>query len=303
MPFSSIYKFNDFNEFHQAAKGLVRSVHDEVHIFRFRDIGKQVITQMPLFRTSFYQIGLMRSSDFNMSVYDKNYQLKQQCALVFFKPGQMVQFKTDPLWEGYALMFKESFLSIKQDNPNAKKEFSLLDPTTDSFTLISNEIYEELSGIYEKMLNEYQSDLTHSLPVIELYIHILFHKIERLCRVNNKIDESQFSSRKAAITYQFKKLIQKNLRNSKNVSEYAEMLHISPKYLIESVTEVTSYSPKALINEQVILETKTLLKHSDYPIGDIATAYQFTDQSHFANFFKKETALSPLEYRKLQGSL
>jgi AraC-like DNA-binding protein len=301
MPFSSIHKFTDFNEFHHAANGLVRSAHDEVHVFRFKDIGNQVIRQMPLFRTSFYQIGLMRSSNFNINVYDKSYHLDKHCALVFFKPGQLLQFQSDPNWEGYVLMFKESFLSIKQDNPNAKKEFSLLDPTTDSFTLISPEKYQELSEIYEKLLYEYSNDLIGSLPVIELYIHILFHKIERLCIVNQETNDSKFSSRKAVITYQFKQLIQKNLRSSKNVTEYADMLHISPKYLIEAVTDVTNQSPKALINEQIVLETKTLLKYSDYPIGDIALAYQFTDQSHFANFFKKETALSPLEYRNQQG--
>ncbi|SFE72026.1 helix-turn-helix domain-containing protein [Thermoflexibacter ruber] len=302
MPFSSIHKFTEFNEFHHAANGLVRSAHSEIHIFRFEDIGKQVIKNMPLFRTSFYQIGLMRNAKFSMSIYDTVHQLDEQCALVFFKPGQLIQFESDPNWQGYVLMFKESFLSIKQDNPNAKKEFTLLDPTTESFTLITKDIYDELSGIYEKILHEYTNDFPQSLPVIELYIHILFYKIERLCKISKEIDEKLFSSRKAEITYQFKKLIQNNLRTSKSVTDYADMLHISPKYLIEVVSDVTNQSPKELINEQIILEVKTLLKHTDYPISDIATAYHFTDQSHFANFFKKATSLSPLEYRNLHRS-
>jgi AraC-like DNA-binding protein len=302
MPFNSIHKFSEFNEFHQAANGLVRSVSQDVHVFRFQDIGKQVVGQMPLFRTSFYQIGLMRSTAFQISVYDKKYQLDQHCALVFFKPGQLIQFRSDPNWEGYVLMFKENFLTIKQENPNAKREFSLLDPTTDSFSPITAAQYEELSSIYEKLLYEYSNDLPHSLPVIELYIHILFHKIERLCRPAAGVDEGKFSSRKATITHLFKQLVQKNLRSSKNVSDYADMLHISPKYLIEAVSEVTQRSPKVLINEQIALEAKTLLMHSDYPVGDIATAYHFADQSHFANFFKKATAMTPLEYRQKLGA-
>ncbi|MCU0446685.1 MAG: AraC family transcriptional regulator [Microscillaceae bacterium] len=299
MPFNSIYKFNEFNEFHQAAKGQVRSQHADIHVFRLQEIGNAVVDKMPLFRTNFYQIGLMRRANFKMSIYENEYELNQKCAIVLFKPGQLIQFQSDPNWEGYVVMFKETLIHINQDNPQARKEFSLLDPTTESFTFISQESFTELSEIYEKLLYEYAQEILRSMPIIELYLHILFHKIEALCKPSLlDINDHKFSSRKAIITYQFKKLIQQNLRTTKNVSDYADMLHISPKYLIEAVSEIAGQSPKEIINQQLITEAKTLLRFSEYPIYDIAVAYNFNDQAHFANFFRQKTQLSPLEYRK-----
>ena len=65
----SIHKFTEINQFHHAAQGGVHSKSDEVHVFRFRDIGRGVVKEMPLFRTTFYQVGLMSKTNFTMSVY------------------------------------------------------------------------------------------------------------------------------------------------------------------------------------------------------------------------------------------
>ena len=88
-------KFNEFNDFHKAANGNVRTNHPDVHIYRFADIGKDVVKNMPLFSTSFYQIGLMRKGNFKMSVSGSEYKLNNLCAVVLFKPGQLIQFQAD----------------------------------------------------------------------------------------------------------------------------------------------------------------------------------------------------------------
>jgi AraC family transcriptional regulator, transcriptional activator of pobA len=299
MPFSSIHKFNEFNELHTAANGLVRSPHSDVHVFRFSELGNQVIGKMPLFRLSFYQIGLMSKADFKISFYDKEYRTEQTNALIVFKPGQLIQWQSDPNWEGYVVLFKEEFLGICQNNSNSRKDFSFLDPTKESFILVSDDEFATLSEVYEKMLYEYQKPTLESLAVVSLYAQILFHKTQQIFEqhVAETLDPVPTNSRKAQIAHQFKKLVNTELRSFKRVSDFADKLHISPKYLIESVSEVTGKSPKVIINERVISETKTMLRFTNHSISDIARAYNFTDQAHFANFFKQNTSFTPLELR------
>ena len=46
-----------------------------------------------------------------------------------------------------------------------------------------------------------------------------------------------------------------------------------------------------------ILEIKRLLVHTNLSVTEIAVRLNFPDQSYFAKFFKRETGVSPLQYR------
>jgi AraC-like DNA-binding protein len=76
------------------------------------------------------------------------------------------------------------------------------------------------------------------------------------------------------------------------------MLFVTPKYLIEALKETIGASPKEYVDNRIIAETKTLLRYTNQSIYDIAMAYQFRDQAHFSNFFRQQTSMTPLEYRK-----
>ena len=278
--------------------GRVRTLHSDVHVFRFRDLGADVKGNMPLFRLSFYQIGLMRKADFRISFYDKEFATRQLNALIVFKPGQLIQWQSDPSWDGYVVLFKEEFLNICQNNSNTRKDFSFLDPTKDSFYLIEDQEYQQLADIYEKMLVEHAKPIVQSLPVLSLYTQILFHKTQDVFERHASDPEgTPANSRKAEIAYKFKKLVNTELRTYKKVSDFADQLHISPKYLIESVSEVTGKSPKSIINERLLSEARTMLRYTDHSIADIARAYNFTDQAHFTNFIRQNSSLTPLEIR------
>jgi AraC-like DNA-binding protein len=297
MPFKSIHKFTEINQFHHAAQGGLHSKSDDVHVFRFSDICMGVVTEMPLFRTTFYQIGLMRQANFKMSVYENEYTLENLFALVFFKPGQLIRFASDPNWDGYVIHFKTAFISIPNDNLEALKRFSILDPSRESFLIIQESDFKELAEVYEKMLYEYEKPLLSNLSIIELYLQILFHKVNDIFERDN-LPKETFSTRKEQISFHFKKLVSEKLRETKTINDFADMLFVTPKYLIEALKETIGASPKEYVDNRIIAETKTLLRYTNQSIYDIAMAYQFRDQAHFSNFFRQQTSMTPLEYRK-----
>ncbi|MDX2134141.1 MAG: hypothetical protein SFV52_05125 [Saprospiraceae bacterium] len=265
MPFKSIHKFTEINHFHDAAQGGLHSKSEDVHVFRFRDISKGVVKEMPLFRTTFYQIGLMRKAHFKMSIYEQEYNLENLYALVFFKPGQLIRFDSDPNWDGYVIHFKAPFISISSDNPEALKRFSILDPSRESFLFIQDADFSELSDIYEKMLYEYEKPILSGLPIIELYLQILFHKVNEIYQRNNHPKES-FSTRKELISFQFKNMVTEKLRETKTINDFADMLHVTPKYLIQALKDTIGSSPKEYVDNRIISETKTMLRFTNHSI-------------------------------------
>ncbi|MEY8759461.1 helix-turn-helix domain-containing protein [Chryseobacterium tongliaoense] len=84
----------------------------------------------------------------------------------------------------------------------------------------------------------------------------------------------------------------------KTPSDYANQLNIHTNHLNKVLKEVTGQHTTAIISERIAQEARTLLKHTDWNISEIAWSLGFTDHSHFIKVFKKSTQLTPRIYRK-----
>jgi AraC family transcriptional activator of pobA len=106
------------------------------------------------------------------------------------------------------------------------------------------------------------------------------------------------SSRKEYVVHQFLKLVMKKFKEEKSVQAYADMLHITPKYLTTATRGLTGKTAGELIDEMLIVEAKVLLNESGMPIAHIAESLNFSDQFVFSKFFKKHSGQNPSSYRR-----
>lgn len=86
-------------------------------------------------------------------------------------------------------------------------------------------------------------------------------------------------------------------RKERDVSFYARMQHITPRYFSAIVKEKTGDSALQWIVRMVITEAKQLLEESDLSIKEIADQLNFPTQSFFGKYFKQYVGVSPKEYR------
>ena len=86
-------------------------------------------------------------------------------------------------------------------------------------------------------------------------------------------------------------------RKERDVSFYARMQHITPRYFSAIIKEKTGDSALQWIVRMVITEAKQLLEESDLSIKDIADQLNFPTQSFFGKYFKQYVGVSPKEYR------
>ena len=115
------------------------------------------------------------------------------------------------------------------------------------------------------------------------------------------ISVAQSYTRKQQIFHKFMYLVHEHAAQMHQVSFYAEQLCISPRYL-NDITETYSggKTTKAIIDEQLTAELKVMLNNPALSIAEIATACHFPDSSYLSRFFKKNTGLSPKEFRTRQ---
>ena len=76
------------------------------------------------------------------------------------------------------------------------------------------------------------------------------------------------------------------------------MLHTTPQNLNAVCRKYTSKSASEHITNQMMLEAKRYILHTDMNIGEIADALHFNDASYFVKFFKKQARVTPFQFRE-----
>ena len=105
------------------------------------------------------------------------------------------------------------------------------------------------------------------------------------------------TSRYELILHQFLKLVNSNGLRQRKIAFYADKLCITPNHLGAVIKRVSGLSVMQWINRHTIQKAKVLLRYSDLPVWEIAERMNFANPSFFSKFFKKETGMTPGQYR------
>lgn len=91
--------------------------------------------------------------------------------------------------------------------------------------------------------------------------------------------------------------IQQNYSRAIGVEEVARQAGVSRSYLYRAFREAFGCSPSAYLCRHRIQRACQLLRHSTLPVGAVATSVGFEDPFYFSRAFRRETGVSPSEYR------
>lgn len=147
----------------------------------------------------------------------------------------------------------------------------------------------DLSALFE-MLRRRSADTLFSRSVVAAIVSLFCGAVSPV--------ESGAGNRYTALTLRFKSLLETNLAAEKRPAAYASMLNISGVYLNEAVKAVTGMSVSAFIRSRVVLGAKRLLAHTSRSVQEIAATLGYDDCSYFARLFRKETGMTPSDFRK-----
>ncbi len=120
--------------------------------------------------------------------------------------------------------------------------------------------------------------------------------------IGNEIYQKQLNTpkrtRAEAIFNDFIILVKDNFKHERRVGWYGDQLHITPKYLCETVKHISRRTPNDWIDYYVTLEIRVLLKSTTMSIKEIAERMHFPNQSFLGKYFKEHVGMSPSKYRR-----
>jgi AraC family transcriptional regulator, transcriptional activator of pobA len=219
-------------------------------------------------------------------------------AIIFLAPGKIIHLDTgrsDEL-KGWILSFSREFFweehQLSNFNIRNIELFSLNGKIPQ--IALSPKIGERVNNIAE-MINELMGS---SIPNKEMGVASLLRTLLVYCDSSCNIQVNiESNNHEIHIVTQFKQLVSQHFMEIHQVSRYAEMMHISPKYLNQVVKRVMGVTAKSIIQEQLVIRACRDLKFSGESVKEISARLGFSEAEHFSNFFKKEVGCAPSAYR------
>ncbi|WP_212002609.1 AraC family transcriptional regulator [Chitinophaga sp. HK235] len=83
----------------------------------------------------------------------------------------------------------------------------------------------------------------------------------------------------------------------RQASFYAGKLNVHPNHLNAVVKRITGKTTSSIIQNQLMASAKSLLIQTNLSIKEIAFKLHFVEPTHFNSFFKKNTGITPQQYR------
>lgn len=167
---------------------------------------------------------------------------------------------------------------------------------------LDKEEWSEISRALEELFEEGRARREDAISV-EIMRMLFRTTAYRVCRVIDRRIERQSGGGPVSRNRNdehFKAFIDSlsaNYIRERSVGFYADLLHLTPKYLTTVIRLTTGRTAAEWIDDYVVLEAKNLLKYSTMSIQEIAYALNFPNQSFFGKYFKNHTGLTPSAYR------
>ena len=153
-----------------------------------------------------------------------------------------------------------------------------------------------LDPLWRLLEREMQARDNMQLEMLQMLLKRLLILCTRLYKQQK--DFQPLAEPKMALLREFNYLVETHFREKHTVTEYADLLHKSPKTLSNLFKKLGDKTPLAVIQERRILEARRQLAYTQTPISEIGYGIGFSDVQTFGRFFKRYVGTAPSEFRK-----
>ena len=284
--------------------GLGKPLHPEIMCMRLEEQPEEKLLHMPLYRANFFRIIHFTKAKLHFASGEKHHDVVSNC-VCFTYPGKMESWTRSERLYGTVIYFTAPFSGLDITRPDFDKDYPFFNFDAELVLLLTEDEANELKICSNEMIEEIYSNSSDKLDMIKKILHIYLHKIKRI--YNKKISHFTIEEKKSKTLFNrfrrelddyIQQLTAQKKMATPTVSLIAKQLFVNANYLNGIIKSLTGKTASVHIQEKILLETKSFLLHTDLQVSEIAYKLGFENTSYFNRFFKKNTNLTPTEYRK-----
>lgn len=241
-------------------------------------------------QNDYYILGLVENGT-GCGVIDFKEQCFSSGELFLIQPGQAHRLVSPENAEGWMLFADNSLVGSAEkcifDNFSLfASSFQVDGQRRAELTQIVSLLANRIDCIMDKLAKATARRLA------ETFIGIVAEAVQDI-----NLRQTKHSRRHIEIVLSFRRLLAEHLAASRQPSYYASLLTISTVYLNEVVKGVTGINATAYIKNEVVLQAKRLLVHTDLAVKEISDRLGIDDYAYFSRLFTQVTGVSPTLFR------
>ena len=152
----------------------------------------------------------------------------------------------------------------------------------------------EYKKIFTQMIQELKLCKEDYEELLVIYLQHLLIMLHRLVNVKPKTKtHALIEEMNNAVRF-----FHENYNKSICIEEYAAEHHMSVSWFIRNFKEYTTMTPAQYILSLRISNAQTLLESTNYNVTEIADIVGYDNPLYFSRIFKKQSGMSPSEFRK-----
>jgi AraC-like DNA-binding protein len=271
------------------------SVPDSRGDYLFVKAGQHPYYEEP-YRAESYAIVYIREGGVRLNTGLVSWEVEAP-SIITLGPSVVRYFtKSSDLLKMDVIFFKEKFLLEQHADLFFLFKYDFFENSDLHVLPLRGSYIDKFSKIFE--LIELTQDTTrfHETQIIRSYIFALVYEIDAYYQQHKS--EAPSSQKGHPLVTKFKQLLSRNYIHEHKLDFYARHLHLAPKSLSAAIKKQTGKSAGKWIDDTIILEAKVLLQNKTLTVSEVSNMLNFSDQSAFGKFFRTNTGMSPVEYRK-----
>lgn len=154
----------------------------------------------------------------------------------------------------------------------------------------------EAESLFCAILEEFTSDSPWREEMLEALLRQL---LVRICRLMPQAAAAA-EAPGAAVVRNIQRRFETHCAEQVRLSDLAREYHLSTSYLSHMFKMVTGASVMGYLQACRVTAAKKLLATTDMSVGSIVEACGFKDCSNFSQLFRRETGMTPSQFRKNQ---
>ncbi|MBQ4822034.1 helix-turn-helix domain-containing protein [Aquimarina sp. MMG016] len=290
-------KLSDLYEDEKVGNSIMQDSDFTIH--RMEIVHNKPI-ESPIFRANYFSFLLIKSGKSFYTIDDHQFRTKPH-TLYFTNPGHLKSFGIEEVVTGFIITSSEEYLKEHIHN-TVFDEFSFLLTEMVPPCFLDRKRFEELHHLAEQILEEQNKKSTLRHKIVSSLFMVFLLKVKEFLLEDDSFKVAY--DRDSEIVNQFKKDLEsifrsKDLKNGVlQVAFFAEAQQLHPAYFSTVIKTKTGKSANRWIQDKILIEAQALLSKSSIPIKQIAYQLGYNEPTHFSKFFKKQTGLTPNQYRK-----
>lgn len=244
-------------------------------------------------RINYHRIFIIQEGNGTLQIDDNSYQISGN-ELFLLAKGQLYTFEEGAQITGYELSFGDCFWEKTPGSASNCKAVLFNNAVANQQLPLSDADRSELDNLFYTLHLEYiKDDYPNKLDAMAAYLKIIMIKI---ANVNASLARG-YDSYENQIYRQYLELVSSQYQTTHEVADFARQLGIPARKLSDLCRRCSGKGAKDIINGQIIAEAKRSLQFSSKPVKEIAYHLNFSTPDQFSHFFKKNTLISPNDYR------